>query len=120
MLLEVKNLDAGYGFLQILRKVSLNIDAGEYVCLVGPNGAGKSTTLKSIAGLIKPKGGEIFLAGQASCGDYDRYIFIFEPWVMNRFFSQSVDRRGDNRVAYDGHLPGGQGSYLQDVPGDPI
>ena len=39
MLLEIKNLDVGYGYPQILRKVSLNIDKGEYVCIVGPNGA---------------------------------------------------------------------------------
>ena len=64
MLLEVKNLDAGYGFLQILRNVSLSIDTGEYVCLVGPNGAGKSTTLKSIAGLLKPMNGEILFNGK--------------------------------------------------------
>ncbi len=61
MLLEVKDLDAGYGFLQILRKVSLAVKEGEYVCLVGPNGAGKSTTLKTIAGLLNPIGGEILL-----------------------------------------------------------
>jgi len=64
MLLEVKNLDAGYGFLQILRNVSLSIDTGEYVCLVGPNGAGKSTTLKSIAGLLTPMKGEIIFKGE--------------------------------------------------------
>ncbi len=64
MLLEVKDVDAGYGFLQILRKVSLADDAGEYVCLVGPNGAGKSTTLKTIAGLIEPMGGTVLLKGE--------------------------------------------------------
>ncbi len=64
MLLEVKDVDAGYGFLQILRKVSLAVDAGEYVCLVGPNGAGKSTTLKTIAGLIEPMGGTVLLKGE--------------------------------------------------------
>ena len=64
MLLEVKYLDAGYGFLQILRKVSLTVDHGEYVCLVGPNGAGKSTTLKTIAGLLNPIGGNILLKGE--------------------------------------------------------
>lgn len=63
-MLEINNLDAGYGFLQILRQVSLKIDQGEYVCLVGPNGAGKSTTLKSIAGLITPSGGEIIFKGE--------------------------------------------------------
>ncbi|MBC2711469.1 MAG: ABC transporter ATP-binding protein [Desulfosarcina sp.] len=64
MLLEVKNLNAGYGFLQILRDVSLTVDTGEYVCLVGPNGAGKSTTLKTIAGLVSPMSGEILFNGE--------------------------------------------------------
>ena len=64
MLLEVKNLNAGYGFLQILRDVSLTVDTGEYVCLVGPNGAGKSTTLKAIAGLVPPMSGEILFKGE--------------------------------------------------------
>lgn len=68
MLLEVKNLDAGYGYLQILRKVSLNIDKGEYVCIVGPNGAGKSTTMKTIAGLIPPMNGSIVFNGEDITG----------------------------------------------------
>jgi branched-chain amino acid transport system ATP-binding protein len=68
MLLEVKALNAGYGFLQILRDVSLTVNAGEYVCLVGPNGAGKSTTLKTIAGLVKPSSGEILFKGQPIAG----------------------------------------------------
>jgi ABC-type branched-subunit amino acid transport system ATPase component len=63
MLLEVKNINAGYGFLQILRDVSLNIEKGEYVCLIGPNGAGKSTTLKTIAGHMNPTSGEILYNG---------------------------------------------------------
>ena len=64
MLLDVKNLNTGYDFLQVLWDVSFHVEQGEYVCLVGPNGAGKSTTLKTIAGLLKPKGGEIFLNGE--------------------------------------------------------
>ncbi len=68
MLLEVKNLDAGYGYLQILRSVSLNIDQGEYVCIVGPNGAGKSTTMKTIAGIITPTGGTIYFDGEDITG----------------------------------------------------
>jgi branched-chain amino acid transport system ATP-binding protein len=68
MLLEVKNLNAGYGFLQILRDVSLTVDTGEYVCLVGPNGAGKSTTLKTIAGLLAPMSGEILFDGESIGG----------------------------------------------------
>lgn len=58
-MLQVKNLDAGYDFLQVLWDVSLYVAEGEFVALIGPNGAGKTTTLRTIAGLLKPKGGEI-------------------------------------------------------------
>lgn len=68
MLLEVKKLNAGYGYLQILRDVSLTVDTGEYVCLVGPNGAGKSTTLKAIAGLVPSQSGEIVYKGESISG----------------------------------------------------
>lgn len=63
-MLELKNLDAGYDFLQVLWDVSLQVEQGEFVALVGPNGAGKSTTLRSISGLLKPKGGEILFNGK--------------------------------------------------------
>jgi branched-chain amino acid transport system ATP-binding protein len=63
VLLELKSLDSGYGFLQVLWDVSLSVDKGEFVALIGPNGAGKSTTLKTIAGLVEPQGGEILYEG---------------------------------------------------------
>jgi len=64
-LLQLKNLDASYGFLQVLWDVSLHVDEGEFVGLIGPNGAGKSTTLKTIAGLVTPKDGEVLFEGQS-------------------------------------------------------
>ena len=63
-MLELKNLDASYGFLQVLWDVSLRVEDGEFIGLIGPNGAGKSTTLKTIAGLLTPKGGEVLFNGQ--------------------------------------------------------
>ena len=63
MLLEVKSLDSGYGFLQVLWDVSFHVDKGEFVALIGPNGAGKSTTLKTISGLLEPQGGKILFQG---------------------------------------------------------
>jgi branched-chain amino acid transport system ATP-binding protein len=68
VLLEINDLEAGYGFLQVLWGVSLQVDRGEFVCLVGPNGAGKSTTLKTIAGLIVPRKGQIRFNGTAIAG----------------------------------------------------
>lgn len=65
VLLEVKDIQAGYDFLNVLWDVSLNVRSGELVALLGPNGAGKSTTLRTIAGLIKPTKGEIKFLGKA-------------------------------------------------------
>ena len=94
MLLEVKNLDAGYGYLQILRSVSLNIDQGEYVCIVGPNGAGKSTTMKTIAGLLTPMGGSIIFNGEEISGLSTSQItqkgISFVSEEMNLFVNMSV------------------------------
>jgi len=58
-LLSVRDLDAGYGDLQILTDVDLDVGDGEYVTIVGPNGAGKSTVMKSVFGLTRVFDGSI-------------------------------------------------------------
>ena len=94
MLLEVKSLDAGYGYLQILRSVSLNINEGEYVCIVGPNGAGKSTTMKTIAGLIPPMGGSVIFNGEDITGlpasQITKKGISFVSEELNLFVNMSV------------------------------
>jgi branched-chain amino acid transport system ATP-binding protein len=59
MLLELKNVEAGYGEKSVLFNVSLNMDEGKMVAMVGPNGAGKTTTLQTIVGIIHPTHGDI-------------------------------------------------------------
>lgn len=63
-LLEVENLHVYYGNIHALKGISLKVDPGEIVTLIGANGAGKSTTLKTISGLLHPRGGQITLAGE--------------------------------------------------------
>jgi branched-chain amino acid transport system ATP-binding protein len=68
MFLRTDSLDAGYGFLQILRNVDICLEEGEFSCLLGPNGTGKTTTLKTIAGLLKPMKGSIHFNGEEISG----------------------------------------------------
>ena len=63
-LLEVCAIDAYYGDFQALFGVSLRVNASEVVAVIGANGAGKSTLLKSIAGLMRPKAGDIIFDGE--------------------------------------------------------
>jgi len=67
-LLEIRDLAVRYGRLDALRGVSLTVGPGEFVALVGPNGAGKSTLVNTVAGLLKPAGGTIRLAGESTVG----------------------------------------------------
>lgn len=67
-MLQVKGLQAGYGGLQVLWDVSLEIEKGEFIVLLGPNGAGKTSTLRTIAGVIKPLAGEIQFLGKSIAG----------------------------------------------------
>ncbi len=63
-MLRIKNLEAGYGTLKVLRKVTLHISPGEIVTIIGANGAGKTTLLKTICGLLRPRNGEILFDKQ--------------------------------------------------------
>lgn len=63
-LLEVSELHAGYGDLQILNEIDLSVDRGEYVTIIGPNGAGKSTLMDSIFGLTTHMGGTVTYDGE--------------------------------------------------------
>jgi branched-chain amino acid transport system ATP-binding protein len=63
-LLELNGVDAFYGRVQVLRKVTVGVDAGEIVALIGSNGAGKTTTLRTISGLMHPAAGTITFAGR--------------------------------------------------------
>src|SRR5215212_6854522 len=62
--LEVHDLDTFYGNIHALQGVSLTVRDGEIVTLIGANGAGKSTTLRTISGILQPRGGQITLDGQ--------------------------------------------------------
>lgn len=62
-MLEVHDIEAGYGKVQVLFGLSFTARAGEVTCLMGRNGAGKTTTLRSIMGLVRLTGGSISVDG---------------------------------------------------------
>jgi len=64
VLLEIKDLNAGYGDIQVLWNIDLRIEEGQIVALVGANGARKSTLLKTISGLLNPYSGCIIFQGE--------------------------------------------------------
>lgn len=58
-MLRIRNLEAGYGSLKVLRRISIHVSPGEIVTIIGANGAGKTTLLKTIGGLIRLNAGEM-------------------------------------------------------------
>jgi urea transport system ATP-binding protein len=64
-ILDVQDLNVYYGESHILRDVDLSVAPGKMVCLIGRNGVGKTTLLKTIMGLLSPRGGEIYLDGRS-------------------------------------------------------
>ena len=89
-LLELRDVDARYGQVQVLRGISLTVDAGEIVAILGANGAGKTTTLRAISGTVR-RTGKLELAGQ------------------------SLARRGPESTARLGvaHVPEGRGTFVE-------
>jgi len=67
-MLKIRNLEAGYGPLRVLKGISLHVSPGEAVAVIGANGAGKTTLLKTIAGVLKARSGEIAFDKQSILG----------------------------------------------------
>lgn len=68
-MLVLKNVDAYYGKLHTLKKVSIHVKRGEIVVLIGSNGAGKTTLLSTLSGLLKPSSGSILFDGKEIAGE---------------------------------------------------
>jgi branched-chain amino acid transport system ATP-binding protein len=94
-LLSAAGVVAGYGAAdEILKGAALEVERGEIVSVIGPNGAGKSTLLKTIAGLLRPKAGEILLDGapihHRPAREIARLGVAFVPQEANVFPTMSV------------------------------
>ena len=67
-ILELRNVRASYGSIEVLHGVNLSVGRGEVVALLGPNGAGKSTMIKVVSGLLRPTSGQLFVGGRDVTG----------------------------------------------------
>ncbi len=73
-ILEIRDLSVSYGGIEAVKGISFDVCEGEIVTLIGANGAGKSTTLKTIAGLVRPKHASILFEGQEMVGKTPDFI----------------------------------------------
>lgn len=95
MILEARNIKAGYGGVEILHGISMGVDKAEIISIIGPNGAGKSTLMKTILGLLKPTHGKIIFDGHDITGlDPDKIVrrgICYVPQTDNVFPSLTVE-----------------------------
>jgi ABC-type branched-subunit amino acid transport system ATPase component len=93
-LLTVDRVTSGYGDMEVLHDVSIEIAAQEIVTIIGPNGAGKSTLMKTIFGLLKPTAGKIrFIDHEITSHSPDQIVRLgmaYVPQVENVFPSLTV------------------------------
>ena len=94
--LKVEQVVAGYGAHdEILKKVGMEVSAGEIVSILGPNGAGKSTLLKTVAGLVAPRSGTVEFVGVGIAGlkprEVSRRGVVFVPQENNIFPSLTIE-----------------------------
>lgn len=62
--LELQGITKSYDTVQVLQKINLTVEEGEFICLLGPSGCGKTTLLRIIAGLLDPTDGDIVIRGR--------------------------------------------------------
>jgi branched-chain amino acid transport system ATP-binding protein len=67
-MLTLEDVSAGYGNLEVMHGVTLEVQSGELVAIIGANGAGKTTTLRAISGFIRPGSGSIYFEGESLVG----------------------------------------------------
>ncbi|MBS1455131.1 MAG: ABC transporter ATP-binding protein [Lentisphaeria bacterium] len=85
-MIECRHIDFSYGSKTILQGIDLNIENGEFLCILGQSGCGKSTLLRLLAGLERPSAGEIRIDGEPVDGPDRHCSVVFQdyslfPWM---------------------------------------
>lgn len=121
--LTVTGLEVAYGDLQVLWGVSLEVAAGEMVCLLGPNGSGKSTVMNSVSGLVRPRAGCITFDGARidGCPPHEvaargvahvlerrrlfHYMTVEENLLLGAYLPAAATRRDESLERLYGRFP---------------
>jgi len=80
--LTLDNISHAYDGVEVMRGISLDIPAGQIVCIVGPSGCGKSTLLRFIGGLERPAGGQVLQVGSPPEGSLNPLTYIFQDFAL--------------------------------------
>lgn len=80
--LRVANVSHGYGDVDVLRDIELEIPSGKIVCIIGPSGCGKSTLLRLIGGLEKPTSGSILQVGEPPADCLNPLTYVFQDFAL--------------------------------------
>ncbi len=111
-LLSVRGVESGYGDMQVLYGIDLDVEAGQIITIIGPNGAGKSTLMKTVFGLLKPTKGRIEFEGREITGlSADRIVrrgLAYVPQVENIFPSLTVRENLEMGVFISDRVPLGR------------
>lgn len=113
MLLEMKDVVAGYGNITALKGISLSVPEGSIVTLIGANGAGKSTTMKTIMGIVKARKGTVSFQGKELKGEKSYQVVqegislvpegrqILQNMTVQENLELGAYQRNDDRIAAD-------------------
>ena len=124
------NISMNFGAVRVLEDVSLDVEQGEFVCILGPSGCGKSTLLNIAGGFVGPAQGEVTIDGERVTGPDPRRIFVFQergvfPWLTVEeniafgLFAVADDERRKRVEHYIGMvgLRGFEKSYPRELSG---
>ena len=117
-LLHLDDVTTYYGKMRILEGISIEVDAGELVCLLGGNASGKSTTLKTILGIVRPRSGRVMIDSEdvtdrAVAERIARGLAIVPE--NRRLFGYMTVRENLELGAYPHRDPAAMGETFEDV-----
>lgn len=110
-IIEIEKLSKAYGYMPVLKQVSMQVERGQFVALLGPNGSGKSTLLKMISGLVKATGGSIHVGGwdmpeeaaavRSQIGMVSHKALLYDNLTAKenlKFFATLYNQHDDDRI----------------------